>query len=279
MLAAIADAPPILYAIGSHALLQRPAVAIVGARNASAVGRRFAHDLAAELGSAGLPVVSGLARGIDTSAHLGALESGTIAVMAGGADYVYPPQNESLHAEICAQGCVVSEMPPGSEPRAQHFPRRNRIVAAVASAVVVVEGAARSGSLITARLAGEYGRDVLAVPGSPMDPRARGPNALIRQGAALCESADDVLALLEPARASRVPLPVDAQPDPPGCEEEASESERDRIVAALSVAPGDIDDIARLCASTPQTVVAVVMELELAGRAQRLPGHRVQLLG
>ncbi|HEX2113811.1 MAG TPA: DNA-processing protein DprA, partial [Alphaproteobacteria bacterium] len=195
-LAAVTDAPPVLYVLGRGELLLQRAVAIVGARNASANGVRFARQLAADLGSAGLVVVSGLARGIDTAAHQGALATGTIGVMAGGVDVVYPPENSRLHADIAARGAVVSEMPPGLEPQARHFPRRNRIVSGLSVGVVVVEASPRSGSLITARLAGEQGRDVFAVPGSPLDPRARGTNDLIRQGATLTEGAADVLAAL-----------------------------------------------------------------------------------
>jgi len=277
-LGAVADAPPVLYALGETSLLHRPAVAMVGARNASAAGARFARTLASELGHHDVVVISGLARGIDTAAHRGALATGTVAVLAGGVDHVYPPENEGLHADIAAQGCVLSEMPPGTVPRAQLFPRRNRLVAGLARCVVVVEGAARSGSLITARLAADYGRDVLAVPGSPLDPRARGPNALIRQGAALCETVDDVLTVMDVARTAERPnRPADVpeSPCPAPCVDERT---RNRVVDALSATPTELDDIARTCDSAAQDVSAVILELELAGRVQRLPGHRVQLL-
>ncbi|MEQ8249527.1 MAG: DNA-processing protein DprA [Alphaproteobacteria bacterium] len=272
----IADAPPILFAVGHVGLLNGESVALVGARNASAVGMRFARDLAGDLGRQGIVIVSGLARGIDTAAHRGALASGTIAVLAGGLDNVYPAENEPLFRDICAQGCAISEMPFGTVPQARHFPRRNRIVSGLAKAVVVIEGAARSGSLITARLAAEQGRDVLAVPGSPLDPRARGPNTLIKQGAALCEGVEDVLAALSMPRRQDLhsrtveeaaPLPIAADID----------AIRSAIVANLSFAPIDIDDLARSCDAPSPLVATTLLELELAGRIERLPGHRVQL--
>ncbi len=279
LLSETGDAPPILFAKGKSALLQTDSVAIVGARNASAVGMRFAHDLADGLGEAGLVVVSGLARGIDTAAHRGALNSGTTAVMAGGLDYVYPPENDGLYAEICQTGCALSEMPPGVVPKAQHFPRRNRIVAGIARAVVVAEGAARSGSLITARLANEQGRDVLAVPGSPLDPRARGPNGLIRDGAAICEGVDDVLAALELPRHSLGEVgPSSLDTDLEENHSDAAEA-RQALLERLSFTPTDVDDLIRLCSISPSLANTAILELELAGRAQRLPGLRVQLMG
>ena len=197
-LAAIEDAPPILTVLGQAQLLQQPMIAVVGARNASANGRRLARDLAAELGLGGLVVISGLARGIDAAAHLGALETGSVAVVAGGADVVYPAENRGLYDALARQGAIVAELPLGTEPQARHFPRRNRIISGMALGVVVVEAAARSGSLITARFALEQGREVFAVPGSPLDPRARGCNDLLRHGANLTETAADVLSQLGP---------------------------------------------------------------------------------
>src|SRR5215468_4571255 len=194
-LAAIYDAPPLLYLRGDAALLRRKAVAIVGARNASANGRRLAEDIARDVGAAGFVVVSGLARGIDHAAHRGSLDSGTIAVVAGGIDIAYPPDNEELQREIAQRGTLVAEMPPGTVPQAKHFPRRNRLISGLSLGVLVVEAALQSGSLITARMALEQGRDVLAVPGSPLDPRCRGTNNL-RQGAILAEGAADVIAAL-----------------------------------------------------------------------------------
>src|SRR5262245_7522359 len=195
-LAAIDDAPPLLYMRGDGALLRRKAVAVVGARNASANGRRLAEDIARDLGAVGFAVVSGLARGIDHAAHRGSLDSGTIAVVAGGIDVVYPPDNEELQREIARRGLIVAEMPPGVVPQAKHFPRRNRLISGLSLGVLVVEAALQSGSLITARMALEQGREVLAVPGSPLDPRCRGTNNLLRQGAILAEGAADVLAAL-----------------------------------------------------------------------------------
>ena len=197
-LAAIEDAPPILTVLGQAQLLQQPMIAVVGARNASANGRRLARDLAAELGLGGLVVISGLARGIDAAAHLGALETGSVAVVAGGADVVYPAENRGLYDALARQGAIVAELPLGTEPQARHFPRRNRIISGMALGVVVVEAAARSGSLITARFALEQGREVFAVPGSPLDPRARGCNDLLRHGATLTENVADVLSQLGP---------------------------------------------------------------------------------
>src|SRR5262245_29520317 len=195
-LAAIYDAPPLLYLHGDVALLRRKAVAIVGARNASANGRRLAEDTARDLGAAGFVVVSGLARGIDHAAHRGSLDSGTAAVVAGGIDIAYPPDNEELQREIVRRGVLLAEMPPGTVPQAKHFPRRNRLISGLSLGVLVVEAALQSGSLITARMALEQGRDVLAVPGSPLDPRCRGTNNLLRQGAILAEGAADVITAL-----------------------------------------------------------------------------------
>ena len=199
-LAALEDAPPVLGCLGHAHLLRRPTVAIVGARNASANGRRLARQLAAELGEAKLLVASGLARGIDAAAHEGALETGTAAVVAGGVDVIYPEENTGLYEEIRSRGVIISEIAAGTVPQARHFPRRNRLISGMARGVLVIEAALRSGSLITARFAADQGRDVFAVPGSPLDPRARGCNNLIRQGAVLVESAADVLDVLEGAR-------------------------------------------------------------------------------
>jgi DNA processing protein len=275
-LVAIPDAPPILYALGRVDLLARDMVGIVGARNASAVGLRFASDLAADLGRHNLVVASGLARGIDAAAHRGALDQGTVAVVAGGLDHIYPPENEDLFRQISDAGCVLSEMAPGTVAQARHFPRRNRIVSGVSRAVVVVEGAARSGSLITARLAGEQGRDVLAVPGSPRDPRARGPNALLRQGAAICEDVDDVLAALSLPRQFAAPKVVEP-PHAGDLDEGVTDDARRIMLERLSVAPIGIDELARHCTMSATVVNATLLELELAGRVHRLPGHRVQL--
>src|SRR5690242_5219218 len=209
LLAELEDAPPLLIAKGNLALLDRQAVAIVGARNASAAACRFARGLAYDLGQEGLVVVSGLARGIDSAAHDGALDTGTVGVIAGGIDIFYPPENEARQEAMCERGLVIAEMPPGTEPRARHFPYRNRIIAGMTSGTVVVEAAPRSGSLITARLAAEAGREVLAVPGSPLDPRAQGCNQLIRDGATLIQNAADVVEAIRPyASQVRSPRPT-----------------------------------------------------------------------
>ncbi|SEH70175.1 DNA processing protein [Paracoccus alkenifer] len=198
LLASIPDAPPVLWLRGQAGILRRPAVAVVGARNASSLGLRMARYLAAGLADSGLAVVTGLARGIDTAAHEASCAAGTIAVMAGGIDVIYPAENRALADRICESGCLLTEQPPGVEPVARHFPARNRIVSGLCAAVVVIEAAYRSGSLITARLAGEQGREVLAVPGHPLDARASGCNALIRDGATLVRNTEDVLALIAP---------------------------------------------------------------------------------
>ena len=274
-LAAVSDAPPILYVLGRGELLLQRSVAIVGARNASANGVRFARQLASDLGSAGLVVVSGLARGIDTAAHQGALATGTVAVMAGGVDIVYPPENDKLHGEIAERGVVISEMPPGLEPQARHFPRRNRIVSGLSVGVVVVEASPKSGSLITARLAGEQGRDVFAVPGSPLDPRARGANDLIRQGATLTEGAADVLAAL----GGGVPTPVPAAAEHAQVavitDEALLLTTRQCVAGKLGPAPVPVDEIIRQCQLPAALVLTILLEMELAGRLTRHPGNQV----
>jgi DNA processing protein len=272
-LAALDPPPPLLWALGDPALLGKPIVAIVGARVASAAGQRFARGLAAELGRAGLVVVSGMARGIDGAAHEGSLSTGTVAVLGGGADDIYPPDHAGLHARIVEQGCVVSESRPGQTATARDFPRRNRIIAGLARAVVVVEAEVRSGSLITARLAAEQGREVLAVPGSPLDPRAKGCNDLIRQGAALCEGADDVLRALEG-------LPGFREPDrsrfesgqPAGDPDDAL---RERVAALLSPTPVSRDELVRAAGAPAPLVFAALMELSLAGRCELMSGGMV----
>ena len=270
-LAALDPPPPLIWARGNRRLLERPCVAIVGARVASAAGQRFARGLAADLGKAGLVVVSGMARGIDGAAHEGALPSGTVAVLGGGVDDVYPPDHAGLYARLVETGCVVSESAPGRTATARDFPRRNRIISGLSRAVVVVEAELRSGSLITARLAGEQGREVLAVPGSPLDPRARGTNDLLRQGAAICEGADDVLRALEglSGLGERDPAPYAgpaADPDPGLIE---------RVAALLSPTPVPRDEIVRAAAAPAPAVFAAMVELSLAGRAELLPGGLV----
>ena len=280
-LSAIADPPPVLSVLGDVALLSRPSVAMVGARNASASGRRFARSLAEEIGQAGFVVVSGLARGIDTAAHEGALATGTVAVVAGGVDVVYPEENRTLHGRIASQGAIVAEMPPGTEPIAALFPRRNRTISGLALGTVVVEAALRSGSLITARQALDQGREVFAVPGSPQDPRARGANDLIRQGATLVEGAGDILGVLGPASGRRRNTPVNHLKQKEDFSE-AGPSDmnelRTKILVLLSPAPVAVDEIVRQCQLSPATVALVLLELELAGRLERHPGNQVSIL-
>jgi len=271
-LAEIDDAPPLLTAIGELALLEKPMVGIVGARNASAAACRFARGLASELGSEGVVVVSGLARGIDSAAHDGAVSSGTIGVIAGGLDVVYPPENKERQRDIAERGLLLAEMPPGIEPRARHFPYRNRIIAGLALGTVVVEAAPKSGSLITARLASEAGREVMAVPGSPLDPRAQGCNQLIREGATLVQSAADVIETIRPM-ASRVASP--ASPFEGYRLEEGSDDERDAIIALLSASPVPVDELVRQSGAAPGAVQLVLLELDLAGRLDRHAGGRV----
>ena len=280
-LAAIADPPPVLSVCGRGDLLSRDSIAVVGARNASSGGLHLAERLAADLGAAGLVVVSGMARGIDARAHAGALATGTVGVMGGGVDVVYPKENRSLFERLLVEGTVISEAPLGTVPMGRHFPRRNRIIAGLARGVVVVEGAARSGSLITARLALEQGREVLAVPGSPLDPRSSGPNRLIRQGATLVENADDVLdALAEGGRQvlgeQRQEWPGDPPSDAPE-DDDAPESARETVAALLGPSPVPVDFLVRQSRLTPAMVATILLELEMAGRLERQPGNRVSL--
>jgi DNA processing protein len=277
-LAAIEDAPATISAIGDASLLSRACVAVVGSRNASLSGRRLANDLAFGLGSAGFVVVSGLARGIDTEAHRGALASGT-AILASGVDICYPQENAGLYASIAARGALVSEAPPGMAPQARHFPRRNRLISGLSSGVVVVEANLRSGSLITARMALEQGREVFAVPGSPLDPRARGCNDLLRQGAALTETVADVLAVLPPPGGS-VPIPRHSIPakEPAAAPLDDAEPDQDvrRLIAeTLSPTPVAVDEIIRTCQLSPAQVSTILLEWELAGQLERHPGNRV----
>ncbi len=269
-------APPVLWLKGELRFANQAAVAIVGSRNASAVGLKFTRILAGEIGGAGHAIVSGLARGIDTAAHEAALESGTCAVLAGGIDVVYPPENAKLHAAIGERGLLVSEMKPGSVPRAEHFPRRNRIISGMARAAIVVEAAVRSGSLITARLAAEQGREVFAVPGSPLDPRAEGTNRLIREGATLVTSANQVLEVL--LQQHRIEETMFLEPDS-GFEREpgADGADRNKLLTLLSPSPIGVDDLIRESGIRPAAVLSVLLELELAGRITRSPRGLVSL--
>jgi len=279
-LAEIADPPPLLTVRGHVHLLAKPAIGIVGARNASAAGGRFARELAQDLGGRGFIVVSGLARGIDAQAHQGGLAAGTVAVMAGGVDVVYPPENDRLYEQIVASGAAITEQPLGTVPQARHFPRRNRLISGLSLAVVVVEAAKRSGSLITARFALEQGREVCAVPGFPLDPRHQGTNDLIRKGAVLTESADDVVEAVEGML--RQPLAERGPPAPEGrapADVTASDLEagRRRVQSLLGPTPTEIDEIIRQSELTPAEVLTILVELDLAGRLSRFPGNQVCL--
>jgi len=276
-LAALESAPPLISVLGHPHLLQKEMIAIVGARNASALARKFADMLSRDLGFAGLVVVSGLARGIDTSAHEAALAVGTVAVVAGGVDIIYPPENEKLYVAIKNQGVIVSEMRLGEAPQARHFPRRNRIISGLSRGTVVVEAAEKSGSLITAQYALDQGREVFAVPGSPLDPRARGANRLIRDGATLTESAEDILAALRPMLGGGFGEEEGGSPVPPA--PATLEAEADRIRArveeALGPAPVEVDELIRQLGAPAAAILTVLLELELAGRCTRHPGNRV----
>ena len=279
-LAVLPDSPPLISVLGHPHLLNPTTVAIVGARNGSANGIRFAETLSRDLAEAGLVVASGLARGIDAAAHRGALDRGTVAVMAGGVDVVYPKENEPLYREIGARGALISEIRLGVAPQARHFPNRNRIVSGLAAAVIVIEATLRSGSLITARLAGEQGREVLAVPGNPLDPRARGTNKLIREGAILVQEADDVLEVLAgsgPGIAEPEAGPLAGVPSSREVDGKDLGAARKAVTALLGAAPTPVDEILRASGFPPAEVATVLLELELAGRLQRHPGGQVSL--
>lgn len=272
LLAELEDAPPLIIARGNLNLLDRQAVAIVGARNASAAACRFARGLAHDLGQQDLIVVSGLARGIDSAAHDGALATGTIGVIAGGIDIFYPPENEERQRALYEGGLVLAEMPPGTEPRARHFPYRNRIIAGMSSGTVVVEAAPRSGSLITARLAAEAGREVMAVPGSPLDPRAQGCNQLIRDGATLIQNAADVVEAIRPFQSRVRSAPSAYEP-----QELNGDDALGLVEELLGPSPVPVDEIIRLSGASSGAVQMALLELDLAGRLDRHAGNRVSL--
>jgi DNA processing protein len=277
-LTTIDDAPPLLGVRGALDTLMRPMIAIVGSRNASAAGLKFASKLAHELGDAGFIVISGLARGIDQSAHRATVGSGTVAVLAGGHDRIYPREHEELLAAILgSNGAAISEMPPGHEPRARDFPRRNRLISGAALGVVVVEAAQRSGSLITARMANEQGREVFAVPGSPLDPRAAGANDLIKQGATLVTEAADVIEAVAPIVERPVMLPLREDDESPLIEDPDADV-RVHITRLLGPSPVSIDDLIRLAGISPAIVRMVLLELELAGRLERHGGGLVSMI-
>jgi DNA processing protein len=275
-LALIDDAPPLLGVRGMH-VLARPMIAIVGSRNASGAGLKFASSLAHDLSDAGFVIASGLARGIDQAAHRASLDGGTLAVLAGGHDRVYPAEHEDLLEAVLQSGAAISEMPLGHVPRARDFPRRNRLISGVALGVVVVEAAHRSGSLITARIAAEQGREVFAVPGSPLDPRAAGTNDLIKQGATLTTEASDVINAVQPIMERPVELPTREPGELPSYDE-PDNSDRARIVGLLGPSPVGLDDLIRMSGTSPAVVRTVLLELELAGRLERHGGGLVSLI-
>ncbi len=291
LLAELADPPPVLVTMGDPSLAHRPVVAIVGARNASAAGRTLAHGLAEALGAAGWVVASGMARGIDSAAHHGSIETGTIACVAGGVDIAYPPENAALQADVAENGLILSELPPGTEPQARHFPRRNRLIAGVGRGVIVIEAAPGSGSLITARLAGEAGRDIMAVPGHPTDPRSKGGNGLIKEGAVLVESAADVLAVLSPfalapqstRHVQRAPRPVQVQgrnppaPAPLPAPPPPPQGRAAAILELLSVSGVAVDDLVRASGLSVADVQAILSDLELDGQVIRMSGGKAAL--
>lgn len=278
----IEGAPPLIAVKGDAAVMGRPAVGVVGARNCSVTGAKFAAMIARDVGRAGYTITSGFARGIDTAAHRASLDTGTIAVLAGGLDKPYPPENEPLLAEMLAgHGLLLSEMPFGWEPRARDFPRRNRLIAGISLGLVVTEAAARSGSLITARYAANFGRLVFAVPGSPLDPRSEGANGLIKDGASLITGAADVIDAMAPL--TRMDLFTPQQVSEPIIEDDRAmalppnDTERDKVITALGPAPVEIDDLIRHTGLSAQSVYLVLLELDLAGRLHRHAGGMVSL--
>lgn len=284
-LAAVDAPPPLLYVKGNAGHLARPMVAIVGARNGSAAGQKLARLFASHLGTAGFVIASGLARGIDAAAHDAALTTGTVAVVAGGIDNIYPPENAGLQLEIGERGCLVTENPPGFVPRAQDFPRRNRIISGLSLGVLIVEAARRSGTLITARMAGEQGREVFAIPGHPLDPRAEGTNALIKSGATMVTEPEDVLSTLAPMLREgpgpaflappEGPRSADAStPSPPRETLQMPDGDRERLLAALGPAPVDIDELGRATGLPARAIQVALLELALAGRVER-HGHQL----
>ncbi|WP_407152107.1 DNA-processing protein DprA [Bradyrhizobium sp. ORS 86] len=275
-LATIDDAPPLLGLRGALDVLTRPMIGIVGSRNASGAGLKFAGQLARELGDAGFVVISGLARGIDQAAHRATIASGTVAVLAGGHDRIYPPEHNDLLAALLDQGAAMSEMPLGHVPRARDFPRRNRLISGASLGVVIVEAAHRSGSLITARMAAEQGREVFAVPGSPIDPRAAGTNDLIKQGATLVTEAADIINAVTPIMERPVMLGVREDDEPLDFATDASD--RARIVGLLGPSPISLDDLIRMADMPPAIVRAVLLELELAGKLERHGGGLVSMI-
>ena len=276
-LAALDAPPPLISVRGCAELLGREMIAVVGARNASALGRKFAGQLSGDLGKGGLVVVSGLARGIDTAAHEGAVGTGTVAVLAGGVDDIYPAENAALYERIVQDGVIVSEMPVGQKPQAMHFPRRNRIISGLSRGVVVVEASEGSGSLITANFALEQGREVFAVPGSPLDPRAKGTNRLIREGAMLTEGAEDVLDVLSAQLDRAFREPDTPAPVADNSDDRCTDHLRGQVLELLGASPVEVDELVRQCRASVSAVLTVLLELELAGRLARHAGNRVSI--
>ena len=280
-LRALDPPPPVISVLGRLDVLHKPCVAIIGSRNASAIGQRFAGSLAAELGQAGYTIVSGLARGIDAAAHQGSLTTGTAAVLGGGVDHIYPRENTELHAHIVQNGAIVSESPMGYRATARDFPRRNRIISGLCRGVIVIEAAERSGTLITARYALEQNREVMAAPGSPLDPRTKGCNRLIRQGAHLIESAEDVIAVLETIRPLGLEEPTDLFTSAPFDAERAEADiarAKSQVQDLLSPTPTPRDDIIRTSGLPLPVVTAALLEMELAGEVHVEPDGRVSLV-
>ncbi len=281
LLAHVEDAPPLISVLGHSHILRKKAVAIVGTRNASINGLRLAESFAAALGAAGYMVVSGMARGIDAAAHRGGLATGTVAALAGGVDIVYPKENSALYESIIDQGAALSEMPIGTIPQARHIPRRNRLISGISRGVVIVEAAKRSGSLITARMAGEQNRELFALPGSPLDPRAGGTNDLIRDGAHLVQNPDDVIEILNglvrTPLAEREPFEIKAKNNPQPSESEVQTARVD-LKKLLNTTPVTVDELIRRCQMSPAIVSTILLELELAGQLERHPGNRVSLI-
>jgi DNA processing protein len=274
----IDDAPPLIAIRGHPDVLSMPLIAIVGSRNASAAGVKITERFTRGLCAAGFAIASGLARGIDAAAHRASLATGTVAVLAGGQDRIYPPEHADLLEAILPAGLALTEMPLGWEPRARDFPRRNRLISGLSLGVIIVEAAKRSGSLITARLALEQGREVFAVPGSPLDPRAEGTNSLIKQGATPVTEADDIIAVLRPIIGTELPAREDESEREDSAQSEPAADERQRVIALLSPAPVSIDDLIRLSQTSSRVVRMVLLELEIAGRIERHGGGLVSLI-
>lgn len=282
LLAEVEDAPPVITVLGDPAMIAKPALGVVGARNASLAGRKIAESFSSKVAQGGYVIISGLARGIDSAAHQVSLKTGTVAVVAGGIDVVYPPENKKLYDEIAAQGAIVAESPFGAEPMARHFPRRNRIISGLSHGVLVVEAAEKSGSLITARMALEQNREVFAVPGSPLDPRAGGTNRLLRDGNAhVTTSAEDILQVLQslklqPLQESAAewegaPASIDAAQEP-------DDALREKVLETLSPAPVSVDEVIRALQAPAGYILTIILELELAGKIERHPGNKVNLI-